>query len=633
MLAVKDFLNELSKPQLEELHTKAFGAQGLLNNAKILSETNSFFTDIERFEKFYTSLEPWKRLCIFLIYHSESRGLELNELRLAAPVNKRDEVELFLLDAAKNLYIFRNRTEKGSYVYLGFDDFLKTILLTPENSADEKMRFVGYEDMLVWHLCQMLAFARLGKLKMNGAGNIHRRSFQFCEEAFTYAKQVSPDAIREECNLILEFLSTHNWIEQRGMDLLVTEATFEFLKHNGFRLKTEILEWWIQRRFHGNEEFFKHVLFSIKRDFSVVNAQRILWTLDPSFRLPQETADIFWSTLPKPLAELWLLGMVEFSVNAGKIVAVRLSEWAKDWLSASASPMLGAQISTLPNFEMIISVKSAPRVLFMSACLAEVKNDEPYLRFAITRDSYLNGLKTGFSREITESFEGWINAPENVLGAMQEWAACYYDSSFSSVRLLKMNNAEVREALNQFPAFMEMVDESIPGYGFIIKPEFEPKIRELLKHYGLEPANPTNDAAVEPFRNTDWSKEFWLHWTAEGTPDAAFKPESDGNTVSAALGTTKYGGDYQKFAMADLFKVLRYARSTNGSLEAKISQKVADKNQKTAAPKLPAEIRFKVEELHFSKVPFIAKITLEPSGKSINLPLESIAQLRMARES
>lgn len=85
--------------------------------------------------------------------------------------------------------------------------------------------------------------------------------------------------------------------------------------------------------------------------------------------------------------------------------------------------------------------------------------------------------------------------------------------------------------------------------------------------------------------------------------------------------------------MADLFKVLRYARSTNGSLEAKISQKVADKNQKTAAPKLPAEIRFKVEELHFSKVPFIAKITLEPSGKSINLPLESIAQLRMARES
>ena len=40
MLAVKDFLNELSKPQLKELHTKAFGAQGLLNNAKILSETN-----------------------------------------------------------------------------------------------------------------------------------------------------------------------------------------------------------------------------------------------------------------------------------------------------------------------------------------------------------------------------------------------------------------------------------------------------------------------------------------------------------------------------------------------------------------------------------------------------------------
>ena len=138
--------------------------------------------------------------------------------------------------------------------------------------------------------------------------------------------------------------------------------------------------------------------------------------------------------MPKPLAELWLMGMVEFSANAGAITAIRLSDWAKDWLSATAAPMLGAQISTLPNFEMIISVKSAPRVLFMSACLADVQNDEPYLRFSISRDTFLNGLKTGFSRETTESFEGWISAPPNVQEAMREWSSCYYDSSFISER-------------------------------------------------------------------------------------------------------------------------------------------------------------------------------------------------------
>lgn len=631
MLAVREFLNGLTKPQLKDLHTKAFGAQGLLNNAKILSETSSFFTDVARFESFYASLEPWKRFCIFLIYHSEMRGLEMNELRLAAPADKRDEVEVFLLESAKNLYIWRSRSEKGTYVYFGFEDFLKGILLTPENPAGEKTRFLSYEDMLVWHLCQMLAFARLGKMKMNGAGNLHRRSLQFCEEAFSFSKQVSPDAIREECTLLLEFLSSHNWIEQRGMDLLVTEKTFEFLKHNGFRLKNEILEWWIQRRFHGQEDFFRHVLFSIKRDASIIKAQRILWTLDPSSRLSLSETDVFWSSLPKPLAELWLLGMVEFAVSAGKISAVRLSDWAKTWLSASASPMLGAQISTLPNFEMIISVKSAPRVLFMAACLADVQNDEPYLRFSISRDSFLNGLKTGFSKEITESFEGWINAPENVRDAMSEWSACYYDSEFSSVRLLKINNAESREALANFPEFMQMVYEAIPNYGFIIKPAFESNIRELLKNYGLEPANPVNENPVEPFRNTDWSKEFWLRWTPEGTPDAAFKPETDGSSVSVALGATKYGGDYQKFAMVDLFKMLRYARSTNSFLEAKISSKNTDKNMKL--PKLPSEIRFKVEELHFSKVPFIAKITVAPEGESLNLPLESISALRIARET
>ncbi len=628
MLAVKDFLNNMAKPQLKELHAKAFGSKGLLNNAKILSETLEFFADSARFEKFYASLEPWKRLCLFLVYHSETRGLEINELRLAAPANKRDEVEPFLLESAKELYLWRSKTEKGSYVYLGFDDFLKSVLLATEECApDEKMRFFSYEDMLVWHLSLVLSFVRLGKMKMNGTGNLHRRSIQFCEEAFRYSKPLSAEASREEIVLLMEFLSSSGWIEQRGMDLNVTDVALDFLKHNGFRLKNEILEWWIKRRFHGANDFFKHALFSIKRNVSAIHAERIFWTLDPTFRMPSAD-DVCWSVLPKPLAELWLLGMLEFSVHSGKIVAVRLSSWAQEWLSAGATPMLGAQISTLPNFEMVISVKSAPRVLFMSACLADVQNDEPYLRFAVSRDSFLNGLKTGFSKDSVESFEGWISAPANVLEAMREWEACYYDSAFSTVRILKIDRAEIREALEKFAQFMEMVEEAIPGYGFIVKPEFEAKIRDLLKHYGLEPAVSASAVPVEPFHNADWSKAFWLRWPQNGEPDSLFKPEIDGTSVSVALETTKYGGDFQKFAMVDLFKVLRYARSTGGSLEAKLSKKEV-KNVKL--PKLPGEIRFKVESLHFSKVPFIARIVLEPGEKVLELPLESIAELRMAR--
>lgn len=627
MFDVKAFLDGLSKPQLKELHAKAYASKGLLNNAKIFSETYAFFGDVARFENFFQSLEPWKRLCLILIYRSENRGLELSELYLAAPSNKRDEVGPFLLESARNLYILRSRTEKGTYVYFGFKDFLNSILLSPENPPKEGTRFSNYEDMLVWHLCQMLSFVRLGKMKMNGTGNLHRRSFQICEESFTYSKTLSPDAVREEIILLLEFLSSSGWIEQRGMDLFVTEAAFEFLRHNGFRLKNELLEWWIRRRFHCDEEFFRHVLFAIRRNASIGEAVRGLWTLDPTFRLGSADS-VSWSSLPKPLAELWLLGMVEFSATSGMISSIRISNWAEGWLSSSASPMLGAQISTLPNFEMVVSVKSAPRVLFMSACLAEVKNDEPFLRFAITKESFLGGLKTGFAKEIIDSFESWIGAPANVQEAMREWKACYYDSSFATVRLLKIDNAEVREDLGNFAQFMEMIEAAIPGYGFIIKPEFEPKIRELLKHFGLEPSNPANTTAPEPFHNTDWNKAFWLRWPPEGTLDSAFRPEVDGTSVSAALGSTKYGSDYQKFAMADLFKVLRYARSTNGSLEAKISHKEI-KNVKL--PKLPDEIRFKVEELHFAKVPFMAKISLAPNGTSVEIPLESIAELRMAR--
>ena len=629
MLAVTDFLNNMAKPQLKELHAKAFGAKGLLNNAKILSETLSHFADTSRFDAFYASLESWKRRCIFLIYHSEIRGLELNELRLSIPANKRDEVEPFLLESAKDLYICRLKTEKGTYVYQGFEDFLKGALLADEEiPASEKERFFGYEDMLVWHLCLMLSYVRLGKMKMNGAGNLHRRSIQFCEEAFRYSKALSAEATREEIVLLLEFLSSNGWVEQRGMDLLVTDKALDFLKHNGFRLKNEILEWWVKRRFHGSDAFFRHMLFSVRRNSSIFHAEQIFWTLDPTFRMPMPTDEIFWSSLPKPLAELWILGVLEFSTQAGKILSVRISDWAREWLVAGAAPMLGAQISALPNFEMVISVKSAPRVLFMSACLAEVRNDEPYLRFSISKDSFLNGLKTGFSKESVESFEGWVNAPANVLEAMHEWEACYYDSSFDTVRVLKIDRAETREALEKFPQFKEMTQETIPGYGFIVKQEFEPKIRELLKHFGLEPALPANRVPVEAFHNTDWNKAFYLRFPPEGVADSLFKPEVDGSSVAAALETTKYGGDFQKFAMVDLFKVLRYARSTGGSLEARLSKKEV-KNVKL--PPLPAEIRFRVEELHFSKVPFIAKIAIEPGGKTLELPLESIAELRMAK--
>lgn len=630
MLAVRDFLNGMTKPQLKELHGTAFETKGLLNNAKILSETENFFTNVERFRAFYASLKEWQRLCISLIYHSESRGMELGELRLAASPGERENLESFLLSAAKSLYIWRSRPENGPCAYLGFSDFFKEILLEPEVRADEKAHFLNYNDMLVWHLCLVLSFARTGKLKMSAGGGLSRHSLQLIEESFRYSRQISSDAFREEATFLLEFLTSSRWLELRGSDLAVTGDALDFLAHNGFRLKNEILDWWIKRRFAGDLDFFKHVLFSLRRNASAWNAAHILWTLDPSSRLPPPSAEISWHSLPKPLFELWLLGMVEFSVHAGNVSWVRLTPFAADWLSSSASPMLGAEISSLPNFELIVSVKSAPRVLFLAACLAEVKNDEPYLRFSISKDSYLNGLKTGFSREMAESFEGWINAPANVREAMREWDACYYDSSFRTVRLLKIDNVEVRESLSAFPQFMEMVEESIPGYGFIVHAKFEPKIRELLKHYGLEPANLESKSPAEAFHNPDWSKAFALHFPLKGTPDTAFKPERDGSSVSVALDATKYGGDFQKFEMSDLFKVLRYARSTDGELEARISSK-ADKRLKL--PKLPPELRFKVEELHFSRVPFMAKIRVEPEGKSLELPLESISELRMARQT
>ncbi len=626
MFSLQTFLDGMSKPLLRDMHAKAFGQKGLLNNSLILSETASFFLSRQRFMDFVQSLEPWKKDCFLMIYQSGSRGLDINEIRLIVSNDYRGILETFLLDAAKNLYLWRSKNERGCFIYQGFQEFIDCVLECDENiPAAPHLRYVSNHVMLDWHICEMLSFAQLGKLRMNGTGNFHRRSLQIAEEAITYSRPVSSEAPHDEVVLILQFLSEKRWLVQQNSVLQASPLGISFLKRSGFRLHHEFLHWWIGERFHGDMEHFKYLLTSTKTPQDIVPIARLFWTLDPSCRIPERDHPLQWTALAKPLRELWLMGFIDFAMDRNMIVGVKMSDWAHQWISSQMEPLQGAQISTLPNFEMIISVESAPRVLFMAACLSAVQNDEPYLRFIIKRDVYLEGLKSGFEESEVADFSNWVSAPPNVSGAMVEWATCYFGAKFRTVRLLKIENKEIQYALFKFPQFMEMVEESIPGYGFVIKHEHEDRIREILKHYGLEPALEVSADSVAALRNTDWNKEFWLPWPVAGEPDYTFKPELDNNLISQAMGATKYSGDFQKLETYDLFKVLRYARSTGTSLGARI------RNPEEKTSRLE-EIQFTVQTLHLSKNPFRAEVMVQPQQNIVDLPLTHIEEIRVLHD-
>ena len=206
MMDLSVFFDGMSKPMLREVHARAFGKKGLLNNALIQSEVLSFYSSHDRLTAFLEKLEPWQRHCLELIYLSGSRGLSYNELRLSVPALKSGELQKFLLNLCTQYYVWRTSTP-NAVVYFGFRDFASAIQFTPEVEESAKGNSIGYSTLLDWHICRVLGLAQRGELKVNANGTLHRRSRQLCTDAFTTAFKFWASAAESELVLIFSFLT------------------------------------------------------------------------------------------------------------------------------------------------------------------------------------------------------------------------------------------------------------------------------------------------------------------------------------------------------------------------------------------------------------------------------------------
>ena len=92
MLDLFSYFDGMSKSLLRDVHAKTNNKKGLLNNALIQSEVMSYFSDKNRAAEKFAAMEPWQRRTLNLIYHSVSRGLTFNELRLTVHVSKEKDL-------------------------------------------------------------------------------------------------------------------------------------------------------------------------------------------------------------------------------------------------------------------------------------------------------------------------------------------------------------------------------------------------------------------------------------------------------------------------------------------------------------------------------------------------------------
>lgn len=620
MLDLNAFFDGMSKPLLRAAHAKAFGKKGLLNNALILQETLDYFCDKERIASLFSKMEPWQRHCLNLLYHSGNRGLTFNELRLTIPANKNRDLQNFLLQMCREFVLWRSFTSTA--VYQGFSNFMGCFELDEATDVDNASPVFSYNRMLDWHVCYVLSLAQRRELRINTNGTLHRRGRMLCAETFTMARRVSEKAVENEITLIFSFLTQNGWLEQDESFLVPSEKALEFLRKNGFRLHQDILNWWLNSRFHGDRAHLEQLLRSLNEGKSVTESAFLFWVMDPSYRILERNKVLLWEYLPRPLRELWLLGLVDFRMVQGKISTVLLSRGGKEWVSPSSEQLPQPVISALPNFDVIISVETSPRVLFTLACLANAKNDESMLCFTLTKEIYLAGLKSGLPESEIEHFCSWIKPPINVHSTLEEWNSSFYGVRVRTVRLMKIENKEILSELSRFAQFMECAEEYIPNYGFVLKEEKEHFAFEILENFGYCPFVNTSTENRKPASEDEWRKEFAVAWPKSGKPDYELKEGTDSDSMQTTMNSTKYGSLYQKLNTSDLVKVLRYAK-TVGTL---LAAQVKDPNKRTAPQQ---EIVFSVQSLHLAKSPFMVEIQKSQEEAVSMLDLSFIQEIKV----
>jgi len=520
-----------------------------------------------------------------------------------------------LLGLCLQYYVWRSTTPNAE-VYFGFRDFASQIQFVPEQEDASRGNAIGYSTLLDWHICRVLGLAQRGELRINANGTLHRRSRQLCTDAFATASKLWSSAAEAELVLIFSFLTQNQWLELHDTCLRPSRKALEFLRKNGFRLHQDILSWWVGVRFHKDELLCKRIFRSVSSRVSALDAARVFWVLDPTFRILEKGKSLGLENLPRPLKEAWLLGLVDFNLveqkGVHKIEQVVLNGNGREWLDSSVMPLPEASVSVLPNFDVVASVGTSPRILFVLSTLATPKNDEAFLCFTLDKETYLSGLRSGFPESEIQHFRNCIKIPENVSSTLDEWNGSFYGARIRTVRLLKIDNAKTLKELSSFAQFMENVEEFIPGYGFLLKPDHESNVFGILEGFGFCPSAGHATEGGQRAPTEEWRKEFCIPRYEAKSPDYELKGGKDESSLQSSLDATKYGSQYHKLDTFDLVKVLRYAKMTGTMLGAQVKdpEKRTDKMR---------EITFYVHSLHLSKAPFNADI--QEAGSETNYPL------------
>jgi len=503
--SLSDFLASAPKPHLSKLYRRDHPDAGLVSGAKVSAAVLERALDSGRVHDVLEAMEPEGRRLLLAVYASEERGMLEAEL-VRGCEGGASAAGYWLGLFEYELLVLRREGEHRSYH--GFREFAPALLprlleeFAPAVALPGETAWIGNAAHVSSHLCHMLARAARGELRLTQTGEMHRKSLQDLARGFGTGTMLSSAVAEEEAVFLFRFAVDCDLLAEENGVLRLSPLAAEWMEGGGEELSRRLRDWWLRRRSRG----LARLLDALSGDAagapeeapaSPGSPSRAVAGVTPVFSVyegwdktrARPTSELTtWENLPRLLRELWLAGGAEFAMSRGRIRWVRVLSAADRAEVAEA----GAESARgLPNFEALVPTAIPLDRLFQIELLAVRENDERVTRYRFTKDSVIAGLRAGLGTDLLEELAGWLGFDAPVQRVLSEWAASYASTVFRDVFMLRVHDEGRFTELEGFPQFMELVTETIPGYGFVLPRAMRERARELLRVFDLLPGDET----------------------------------------------------------------------------------------------------------------------------------------------
>ncbi|MGL1903588.1 MAG: hypothetical protein OCC49_15740 [Fibrobacterales bacterium] len=569
MHSIAEFLESSPKNFLNQIHGRVKSGGGLVSNNKIIEEVKKWALSDDRIATILEDLTEEHKNILFYIYASGAKGIEFNRLQNSFKKFTKKELSTILDSLVWNLLIFKRKGAQP--VFFGFADLFDDCFHKLEKSqlvfdTPNAKHWMDYSSFLPFHYFATIAYISQNNIKITASGDIHKKYLQSLQNRFSYSSMISETVSNDELDLILNFGYSSKHVMDGELLLSVGKTFNAFLNISPTQQLITIINWWEELRFSKNVATAKALLETIPTEAgSLHRACERWWVFDSTRKrnYSEGTEGMSWEDLPKIIRELWVFGLIELSMDDGKLVAIRRSALGNTWITGDMEGITTVLGQSVPfctqDFEILYPVQAFGKRQFILEHIATPTNDDRLLKYTLSKVRLLEGMSSSIDAQDVIALKDSLTFPDIVSNNMTDWIAESTNSEICQAYLLKVHSSSKFEELKTFPEFLEHTIETIPGYGFVLKHGQEENVRELLSHFGLTPPTNTN----EPKKFMQQLKENAISPTwklAEPVYyDIDYSIPEPQTKKSATLKNSTYTAPPKNMGFAQILKNIKYA--------------------------------------------------------------------------